>query len=237
MIRSLFLFLFLAGVTTNLSAQNKIQTGKASFYANKFEGRKTASGEIFSQSKLTAAHKTLPFGTSVKVTNLANHKSVVVIVNDRGPFVPGRIIDVSYAAAKILGFTKLGVANVSVEVLDENENEAIINKKAVIEKSIFSKEAAFYHLVSEQFEPEGFAVQIGSFKESDHLIRLTNQLENEYRKRVTVQIAPVQAANIYSVLIGYFKKRTQAENFKEKVIQKYPGSFVVDFSKMTLSPN
>lgn len=127
---SSFLFFFLVAIITTLSAQEKIQTGKASFYANKFEGQKTASGEIFSQSKLTAAHKTLPFGTMVKVTNLVNDKSVMVMVNDRGPFTPRRIIDLSYAAAKILGFTKLGVVDVSIEVMEDTRNETIINKNS-----------------------------------------------------------------------------------------------------------
>ena len=76
------------------------QKGKASFYADKFNGRKTASGETFRNSKLTAAHKTLPFGTMVKVTNQSNGKTVKVRINDRGPFVLGRIIDLSKKAAK-----------------------------------------------------------------------------------------------------------------------------------------
>lgn len=91
-----------------------IQTGKASYYADKFNGRKTASGEIFRNSKLTAAHKTLPFGTKVKVTNLKNGKTVKVVVNDRGPFVAGRIIDLSKIAARKIAIDKEGVGNVKI---------------------------------------------------------------------------------------------------------------------------
>ncbi|WP_442794322.1 septal ring lytic transglycosylase RlpA family protein [Pelobium manganitolerans] len=90
------------------------QSGKASYYANKFNGRRTASGEKFRNSKLTAAHKTLPFGTKVKVTNLRNGKTVKVRINDRGPFVAGRIIDVSRKAAKRIGMKDEGVANVRI---------------------------------------------------------------------------------------------------------------------------
>src|SRR5215210_1304199 len=79
------------------------QTGKASYYAQKFNGRATASGEKYRSSQKTAAHRTLPFGTKVKVTNLSNGRSVKVRVNDRGPFVAGRIIDVSGKAAKQIG--------------------------------------------------------------------------------------------------------------------------------------
>lgn len=91
------------------------QTGLASFYSDKFEGKKTASGALYTASKMTAAHPTLPFGTTVKVTNISNAKSVVVIVNDRGPFVKGRIIDLSKAAAIKLDFIDQGVAKVKIE--------------------------------------------------------------------------------------------------------------------------
>ena len=95
-----------------------VQEGKASYYADKFEGKKTASGEIYKHSKATAAHKTLPFGTRVKVTNKANHKSIIVRINDRGPFVKGRIIDLSKSAAKKLEYLKEGVADVKIKVLN-----------------------------------------------------------------------------------------------------------------------
>jgi rare lipoprotein A len=101
----------------------QIQTGKASFYADKFEGRPTASGEKYKHSKLTAAHKSLPFGTKVKVTNVANSQSVEVIINDRGPYVDGRIIDLSKSAAEKLGFISQGLAEVQVEVIDAGQGK------------------------------------------------------------------------------------------------------------------
>jgi len=85
-----FILFFLA---LPISSKAQTQTGKASFYSNAFEGSPTASGEKYQASKLTAAHKTLPFGTIVKVTNLANNESVEVTVNDRGPYAKGRVID------------------------------------------------------------------------------------------------------------------------------------------------
>jgi rare lipoprotein A len=90
------------------------ETGVASYYAHKYHGRTTASGERFDMNDLTAAHKTLPFGTRVRVTNLDNGKSVTVRVNDRGPFVKGRVIDLSLAAAKKVDMVKAGLANVEV---------------------------------------------------------------------------------------------------------------------------
>lgn len=93
------------------------QSGVASYYAAKFHGRRTASGEIFNKNALTAAHKTLPFGTKVKVTCLKNGQSVVVRINDRGPHVRGRVIDLTYAAAKKINLVKYGTARVKLEVL------------------------------------------------------------------------------------------------------------------------
>lgn len=94
------------------------QTGKASYYAKKFEGRRTASGERLSGDSLTCAHRTYPFGTRLRVTNLSNGKVVIVRVIDRGPFAHGRIIDLSRRAAKELGMMMQGVATVRVDVLD-----------------------------------------------------------------------------------------------------------------------
>lgn len=103
--------------TKKATGKSKIQYGLASFYSNKFNGRKTASGEIFSQQKLTAAHNTLPLGTYVRVTNLRNGKTVVVKINDRLHHRNKRVIDLSRAAATKLGFLKSGLTRVKIEVL------------------------------------------------------------------------------------------------------------------------
>ena len=91
--------------------------GKASWYGRNFNGKTTASGQAFDETKMTAAHKTLPLGSKAKVTNLNNGKSVVVEINDRGPYTKGRIIDLSHAAAKGLGIGDHGTARVSIEPL------------------------------------------------------------------------------------------------------------------------
>jgi rare lipoprotein A (peptidoglycan hydrolase) len=98
--------------------EEAFQIGMASYYGPKFHGRPTSSGEIFDMYKLTAAHNTLPLGTVVKVTHLANNKSVVVKVNDRGPFIGGRILDLSYGAAQELDMIQEGVARVRIDILE-----------------------------------------------------------------------------------------------------------------------
>lgn len=91
--------------------------GVASWYGPGFHGRKTASGEIFNTNRMTAAHKTLPFGTQVRVTNVNNGRSVVVIINDRGPYHGARVIDLSHAAAVQIDMIQAGTASVEIEVL------------------------------------------------------------------------------------------------------------------------
>jgi len=103
-------------LTTLFACSPKVsQTGKASFYGDKFNGRKTASGVTFRNSKKIAAHKTLPFGTKVKVINLANGKSTKVVIQDRGPHVAGRIIDLSKKSARKIGMINQGIGNVKIE--------------------------------------------------------------------------------------------------------------------------
>jgi rare lipoprotein A len=95
----------------------RVERGRVSHYGKAFEGRKTASGEIFDPEALTMAHRTLPFGTRVRVTNLENRRSVDVVVNDRGPFVDGRIADLSTAAARAIGMVADGVVEAAIEIL------------------------------------------------------------------------------------------------------------------------
>lgn len=101
-----------------IETQVPVETGKASYYGPALNGRRTASGEIFNDSLLTAAHRTLPFGTRVRVTNPSNGTSVEVVINDRGPFVAGRIIDLTSAAFSVLDRLSRGVIDVQVQVID-----------------------------------------------------------------------------------------------------------------------
>ena len=99
------------------------EKGKASYYGRKFQGRKMANGERYKRNKLTAAHRRLPFGTHVEVTNLQNNKSVRVEITDRGPFVRGRIVDLSEAAARRIDMIKGGVVPIKLEVVKPNKSK------------------------------------------------------------------------------------------------------------------
>lgn len=119
----MFIFISCSGVETNLNHKYKKHqlSGKASFYGQYFHKKRTASGEYYNMYRMTAAHKTLPFGAIVRVTNLENGKSIKVKINDRGPYVKGRIIDLSRSAFKKLAPIAKGVLKVKVVVIDDDD--------------------------------------------------------------------------------------------------------------------
>jgi rare lipoprotein A len=151
--------------------------GLASYYAEPYHGRKTASGEIFdSYQEMTAAHRTLPFNTMVRVTNKTNGLMVDVRINDRGPFVDGRVIDLSYRAAKEIDLVGTGVAPVRLTVLKEGEFARATTPA-----------------------PAQFVVQVGAFQNQDKAEELKKRLEKKYPS-VTVQSS--SSDNLYRVRIS-----------------------------------
>lgn len=125
----LMLALCFLGVTLSPSALAKTYTGQASYYGKKFQGRSTASGERFNYHKLTAAHPSLPFGTKVKVTNLRTRKSVIVRINDRGPFKKSRIIDLSRGAFSKIASIGTGTIRVKLEVIGKAISKRTLKKE------------------------------------------------------------------------------------------------------------
>jgi rare lipoprotein A len=134
-ISSLFVLALLAAPLQTFAQKNKAEVGKCGYYADSFHGRPTSNGEKYNKNALTCSHKTLPFGTKIRVTRLDNKKSVVVRVNDRGPFVEGYIVDVSFAAAKELDMIKAGSVRVKIEVVETAQsalaNDAKIEAEAL----------------------------------------------------------------------------------------------------------
>ncbi len=122
-IQSFFVYLLVSLTNPSpdlMTELGKTQTGLASFYAPKFEGRKTYFGEIFDNQEMTAAHPTLPYNTLIEVTNTVNNKKVTVRINDRGPHAKSRVLDLSRSAAREIGMVATGVANVIVKVIGQN---------------------------------------------------------------------------------------------------------------------
>lgn len=226
-IRNLLLVLFCAFAVQSIAQK---QTGKASYYANKFEGRTTANGEKYKHSKLTAAHKVLPFGTEVKVTNQKNGESIIVRINDRGPFVQGRIIDLSKSAAEKLDFIHEGIADVTVEVVDHGDGKGGGQSRPDHYSEVEEKE--FYSMDVDRASPSGFGVQIGSFQEMANLVRLTQNLKSSYKKKVALQVKVVKDTKVYAIILGEFSSREKAAVFKQKVAKRYPDAFIVEYSKL-----
>jgi rare lipoprotein A len=211
-------------------ANAQVQSGKASFYADKFEGAPTASGEKYKHSKLTAAHKSLPFGTRVKVTNVANKKAVELVINDRGPWVDNRIIDVSKSAAEKLGFINQGLADVEVEVIDAGDGKQSDPAKTIDHVSVEEKE--FYDFEISRLQPRGFGVQIGTYQELVNLMRLAENLKSSYKKQVTVQVKVVNGIKYYGLILGEFSSRPKAETFRENLRKKFPDAFIIEYNRL-----
>jgi len=185
-----------------------VYRGVASWYGRDFHGRKTSNGEYYNMYALTAAHKTLPMNTMVKVTNLNNGRSVVVRINDRGPFVKNRIIDLSYAAAKRIGMAGRGTAPVMVEVLGF---DSTISRLAGTKQEV---------MIS------GFAVQIGSFRRIQGA-RITKDRYSvvDGRYRSEIKKFYLDGVPLYRVWLKGFKSEAEARDFIDR--GEFPGAFIV----------
>jgi rare lipoprotein A len=221
---ALFFIMIIGGVS------GQVQTGKASFYADKFEGSPTASGEKYKHNKLTAAHKSLPFGTKVRLTNLANSQTVEVTINDRGPYVEDRIVDVSRAAAEQLGFINSGLAEVRLEVIDAGDGKTSDPGRPIEHVTVDEKE--FYEFEISRLNPHGFGVQIGTYQELVNLMRLSENLKNSYKKQVRIQVKILNGVKYYGIILGQFSSHEKAEEFRDELKKKFPDAFIVEYKKL-----
>jgi rare lipoprotein A len=188
------------------------QGGIASWYGRDFHGKKTSNGEIYNMYAMTAAHKTLPLGTYVEVRNRENSRSVVVRINDRGPFVRGRIIDLSYTAAKDIGIVGPGTARVEVVALGRPVSSAGGSAPTYIQDDYYSG---------------NFTFQVGAFLNPENAERLKRKLGRTYKNAHIAEYD--NGVNIfYRVRVGKVSTLQQAEEYEAYLIQNgYPDAFVV----------
>ncbi len=229
--------------------------GIASWYGPNFHGGQTSNGEYYDMYALTAAHKTLPINTMVKVTNLQNGKSTIVRINDRGPFVPNRIIDLSYQAAQEIGLIKHGTAKVELEVvsLDQTANRYVHKAPVTLSSPVtvsdvhkrdekaaiapFSevpiptppaKTAANLSHITTASTPQtgGYAVQIASFSEKAKALAFKQRCYNVAAGH-TIRIREKKIAQkpIYTILIGTFRTRDDAKAYMKRY--GYRDAFIV----------
>jgi len=191
------------------SHEGFVQTGIASWYGEDFHGKATSNGEKYDMHSLTAAHKTLPLGVYVKVYNRDNDRELIVRVNDRGPFVKGRIIDLSYAAAKKLGVDLVGTAPVRIEALGYR-----------------GAASETYQAVAD-YDAGNFTVQIGSFKNRGNAERLSMDMKKRFGHS-EVQMADVNGETFYRVHVGKYSSLRAAEAAERDFADLgHPGSFTV----------
>jgi rare lipoprotein A len=188
--------------------QGFTQAGVASWYGKDFHGKKTSNGERYNMNAMTAAHKTLPLGVYVKVHNTDNGREEIVRVNDRGPFVKGRIIDLSYAAAKKLGVDVAGTAPVRIEALGYSAGKGEYKEPAT-------------------YDSGNYTVQVGSFKEYANAARLSGELKNLFGFS-EAHLTNVNGEFFYRVYAGKYTSLKAAETAEKNFAEHgYPGSFVV----------
>lgn len=176
------------------------EKGIASWYGAEFDGQRTSSGEIFDMYAMTAAHRSLPLPSYVQVTNLENGRQVVVRVNDRGPFHPGRIIDLSYGAAVKLGFAREGTGRVEIRAINPRTGEPY---PLPDEELMASLERAFY-------------LQVGAFQSRQRAKRLQQRLQAWFEAAVSVSLTQ-QPPTFYRVRIGPLSNAEKLDNFAKRL--------------------
>jgi rare lipoprotein A len=193
-----------------------VQTGKASWYGGKFHGRTTSSGEIYDMHAMTAAHKTLPLGTVVHVENLVNGKSTVVRINDRGPFVKGRIIDLSYGAAKEIGLVGPGVSEVRVTALGRQVG------------AVESRGKLIPVVETQDLRGGEFAVQVGAFLEKRNATELARRLEVLFEHVTVTKYIDEQSRILHRVRVSKAGTLEEAERLEQKLKEiGFEGAFIV----------
>lgn len=212
------LILYIAFYPFVLFSQLYYERGEASYYADKFHGRPTASGEIYNKNDFTAAHRTLPFGTKVKVTNLKNGKSVVVRVNDRGPVKKTRLIDLSRAAAEKIDLIHSGVALVEITTSENQPPTNIVTNGFYTENKI-------------KANPKGYGIQIGSFNEESNAFNFAKTAFNKHNP-VFVWVCDSKNGSRYKVIIYEFDAKKGAEQTKINIKKQYKDAFVVEYKGM-----
>ncbi|MBN2059957.1 MAG: septal ring lytic transglycosylase RlpA family protein [Deltaproteobacteria bacterium] len=182
-----------------------VEIGQASWYGSKFHGNPTASGEIYNMYDKSAAHKTLPLGTYVSVLNLSNNKEVVVKINDRGPFIKGRIIDLSYSAAKELDLVGPGIIDVKVTALGKEIGRTLSNDRnaTLIEAN--------------ELEKGEFTIQVGAFLQIENAVNLTNRLKVIFDYADIQRYNDAEQGTIYRVHVSKSKTLSQASELEKRL--------------------
>lgn len=209
------------------SPQRFYQKGEASWYGRAFHGKLTASGERFDMNRLTAAHKTLPFGTVLEVKNLENDKTVRVKVNDRGPYRGGRIIDLSYAAARRLDMLGAGRSNVGITIVKKGTGERTASKAQprddIEPVAGIEDDASGSDDLAGDSESGRMALQAGAFYSRNNADQLKRKIEGMTRRPVSI----IRDGDLYKVRVNALSSRREAQRVRDRLNQEDIPSFIV----------
>ena len=203
------------------------ERGITSWYGKKFHGRRTSSGEPYDMYAMTAAHKTLPLPSYVRVRNMQNNRTIVVRVNDRGPFLHNRLIDLSYAAAAKLGILGTGTGVVEIEAVSPGETPTQVAEVKIYPLQIIPPAAAAEEIpvaLSPAVSPKLY-LQVGAFSQQDNAVSLRNRLDREAMRPIFVQSSQTAGKNgadvarIYRVRIGPLANVEEGDRLAERATQ------------------
>ncbi|MBS0619367.1 MAG: septal ring lytic transglycosylase RlpA family protein [Spirochaetes bacterium] len=195
--------------------------GYASWYGKELQGRPTASGEAFDMNKMTAAHRDFPMNSLVLVKNIENGKKVMVKVNDRGPYVDGRVIDVSYAAARELGFAEKGVTRVQLELVQAGENNFMSKAQACAPTDADCAAKAKLKSKNSQDADEEIVEPVAM----DDNAELTDEDDGKIKsvsKKEKLTFLDGRRPKGYTVQVGAFRKKVNAERHRDEILEAYP---------------
>jgi rare lipoprotein A len=234
------------------TAQQYEEVGTCSYYADRMNGRNTASGERFDKDLLVAAHRTLPFNTLVRVTNVKNNKTVVVRIIDRGPYGPGRILDISKAAARELDMVPDGVVWVSIESIGMANADSV---KAILEQRKIERAARHTNIKTKPktpaakaedgllqglfydqdlliCKPMGYGVQVGYFKSLANCRNSMHLYQSIYKTSIYMYVENKKNVRYYRLVMGQFANKGSAVDLRDAIMKDIPSCFIVSYKDM-----
>jgi rare lipoprotein A len=229
---------YLTGFTNSIGQKLFTQEGYATYYADRFQGRRTSSGDRYDKMKYTAAHAYLPLNTYVKVTKKSTNKSIIVKVNDRCVRNPTRILDLSKIAATELGMLTSGIAMVTIEELKDSSlfigkmnfiSDTLKLKKTRLLINSNNLEIGYYDKDLTVVAPKGYGVTISSFRYLEDMLNSSLICSEKYKQKMFLQSAYIKNRKLYIISLGEYANKFEADQMKTELSKEFSDCFVVKY--------
>ncbi len=241
---NMWLVSFILIVTVPTTIAQVPEKGVAKVYPNSFQGRKTASNQIYDKNTFTAAHKTLPFGTQVEVTHILNKKKIIVTINDRGPYVKGAIIELSSKAANVLQLKSEHSPIVSLRILNrpskspekfKNQPRPIAESTSLSNSVRPFEKGALYKVQLSPIQYRGYGIQIASYAEYESVIKQIATFKKNDTNSCIIYVDQVNDLIVYKAILGPYPSKNEAETTLRSIQSNYQinDAFIVDLSTFT----